>query len=973
MNESPSGLDLLEPDTFLLERRRVLKLMAASAALAAGACSGPPEETIVPYVRAPEEELPGKPLFYASSVSLSGYAMGVLVETNGGRPTKVEGNLLHPASLGATDVFAQAAVLQLWDPARSQTLLHQGRVATWPEFLQVMEGRLRASDRGSGAGLCLLTGNVCSPTLQWQLEQFRERYPQARWYQYDPLHRDCELKGSELAFGRALDTRYRFDHARALLTLDADFLSCAPTSVRYARDLIALRNPDRGVMSRIYAVESFPGLIGAKADHRLALAPGEIQQFVLHLAKALGVGPSVQGSSPAPAFEAAVIADFQAHPGESLIVPGRSVPPQLHALVHILNHRLGGLGKTFEHSEPVAFAPAPHLESIRALAEAMAERRVQMLVILEGNPAYDAPADLDFAARLRSVPHSVHLSPYVDETSAHCTWHVPAAHAFEQWSDARAFDGTANIVQPVIAPLYGGHSVHELMSVLLRSPNTTAYEAVHAYWQRVFNGTYGEDSWHKALRDGLIAGTTAPAVSVSPRSLSPAIALPSYGTLVANFVPDQSMLDGRFANNAWLHELPRSMSKLTWDNAAYLSPRTAGKLAVKTGDEIEVRRGSALVRAGVWVLPGHADECITLPLGYGRTRAGPVSNGLGFDAYRLRTLDAPWHADVQVRRTGGDWLLVTTQHHAQMEGRKIIRRASAEEFARNPGFATAEESERVPDHTLYPDYPHDSYQWGMVIDLNACIGCNACTIACQAENNIPVVGKEEVHRGREMHWIRIDRYYREAGERLDTEFQPIPCMHCERAPCEVVCPVEASVHDAQGLNVQVYNRCVGTRFCSNNCPYKVRRFNFLQYSNLSEESLKALQNPDVTVRQRGVMEKCTYCVQRIQRGRIEAEQLGRRIQDGEVVTACQAVCPTQAITFGDINDPASQVHQLKASPRNYALLAQLNTRPRTTYLAEVTNSKTGVDTPALPRPGSPPSPDAQGSALTGSHDDRGEM
>jgi molybdopterin-containing oxidoreductase family iron-sulfur binding subunit len=954
MTEPSAQSGLEELSAFSAERRRVLKLMAASAALATGACSGPPDETIVPYARAPEEQVPGNPLFYSTSVSSSGYAMGVLVETNGGRPTKVEGNPLHPASLGATDVFAQAAVLQLWDPARSQTLLHRGQVATWPQFLQALESRLSSFERNEGDGLYLLTGTVCSPTLQWQLEQLGERYPRARWHQYDPLHRDNELRGSELAFGRAVETRYHMDRARVLLTLDADFLTCRPYSVRYGRDWVRLRNPERSGMSRIYSLESSPGLIGAKADHRLALTPSEIQQFLLHLAHALGMPSGSSANVPWHSFEATLLEDFKAHPGSCLIVPGRGMAPEIHAWAHALNHRLGGLGKTFEHTESIAYSPTLQLDSIRALTEAIAQKRVQMLLIMGGNPAYDAPADLDFAAHLKSVPESAHLSAYVDETSVQCTWHVPRVHEFEQWSDARAFEGTTNIVQPIIRPLYGGRSVHEVMNVLLGSPEKSAYQTVREYWMRRFDSSGAEERWRQALRDGLIADTAAPAVSVIPHVPPPPLAPMSQAPgLVACFVPDQSVLDGQFANNAWLQEIPRSMSKLTWDNAAYLSPTTAARLGVKTADEIEIRRGDAAVCAGVWILPNHADESVTLPLGYGRTHAGPVGNGVGFDAYRLRTHDTPWHAEVTAKRTGNTRFLVTTQHHSRMEGRQIVRTATAEEFSRNPHFATQEESERIPDHTLYPDYPYNSYQWGMVIDLNACIGCNACTIACQAENNIPVVGKEQVQRGREMHWIRIDRYYREAGERIETDFQPVPCMHCERAPCEVVCPVEASIHDSQGLNLQVYNRCVGTRFCSNNCPYKVRRFNFLQYSNLTEESLKALQNPDVTVRQRGVMEKCTYCVQRIQRGRIEAERSGRRLQDGDVLSACQAVCPTQAITFGNINDPQSQVHRLKASPRNYALLSELNTRPRTTYLAQVTNAKaaSGVPNTATPTPG----------------------
>ena len=924
-------------DAFAQERRRVLKLMAAAAAMAGGACSGPPPEKIVPYVDTPEQSLPGKPLFYATATRLSGYGTGVLVEANEGRPTKVEGNPLHPASLGATDVFSQAAVLQLWDPARSQTPLRDGRVATWDEFLLDTENGLRELDASRGDGLFVLTGAVCSPTLQSQLEALHSRYPGMRWHQYDPLHRDNELRGSELAFGRAVDTRYSFDRARVVLSLDADVVSAAPHSVRYAHDLASLRRPHADRMSRLYALESFPGLIGARADHRVALPPADIERFAFRLGRDLGVAPAVVGDSPAPSFEKALVDDLLAAGAAALVLPGPAMPPRVHALVHAINHRLGGQGQTFEHTPPVAFEPVANVESIRTLADAMRAGRVRMLVILEGNPVYDAPADLEFAARLRTVARSVHLSAYADETSAYCRWHLPRVHEFEQWSDVRAFDGTASIVQPIIAPLYGGHSAHELLNVLLRS-GAAAHDTVRGVWQRTFGNTDQDERWRTALRDGVIANTRAAAVTLAPELAESIFSNPPPPVdLAINFVADQSVRDGEFANNAWLQELPRSMSKLTWDNAAYVSPSTAARLKIASGDEVELRRAGRTVRAGVWVLPNHADDCVTVPLGYGRTRAGPVGDGIGFDAYRLRTLDAPWHGSVELIRTGAQRLLVTTQHHSRMEGRDLVRTATLAQFARNPQFATDEEIEKVPEHTLYPDRPYDGYKWGMAIDLNACIGCNACTIACQAENNIPVVGKEQVLRGREMHWIRVDRYFHDHDSGVD--FQPVPCMHCEHAPCEEVCPVGATVHDSQGLNVQVYNRCVGTRFCSNNCPYKVRRFNFLQYVDRTQESLKALRNPDVTVRERGVMEKCSYCIQRIQRGRIEAERLGRKLRDGEVVTACQAACPAQAISFGDLNDPGSAVRAAKASPRNYALLAELNTRPRTTYLARVINPR----------------------------------
>jgi molybdopterin-containing oxidoreductase family iron-sulfur binding subunit len=910
-----------ELDAFAQERRRVLKLMAAAAAMASGACSGPPAEKIVPFVATPEQSLPGKPLFYATATRLSGYGTGVLVEANEGRPTKVEGNPLHPASLGSTDVYSQAAILQLWDPARSQTVLRNGQVATWQEFLLSVDSMRSKFDASRGDGLFLLTGPVCSPTLQWQIEALRTRYPRMQWHQYEPLHRDNELQGSELAFGRIVDTRYRFDQARVVLSLDADVLTAAPYSVRYARDLAALRNPDRGPMSRIYALESFPGLLGARADHRLALAPADIERFALHLGQQLEIGASASGQSPAPPLEQALLADItQAH-GSMLVVAGPAMPPRVHALAHALNHRFGGQGKTFEHTLPVAFEPVANVQSITALNEAMTQGRVQLLLILEGNPAYDAPADLDFATRLRAVPESIHLSAYADETSVHCRWHVPRVHEFEQWSDVRAFDGTASVVQPIIAPLYGGRSPHEILNALLNSP-ASPHETVRGVWRRAFGNSDDDAQWRTALRDGVIANTRASAVSLAPRmSQDFRGPLPSRPALTVSFVADQSVRDGEFANNGWLQELPRSMTKLTWDNAAHVSASTAARLNLATGDEIELRRAGRAVRAGVWVLPNHADDCITLPLGYGRTRAGPVGDGVGFDAYRLRTAAAPWQGSVDLVRTGGQRLLAATQQHALMENRKLTERG-----------------ERIPEHTLYPPHAYDGYKWGMAIDLNACIGCNACTIACQAENNIPVVGKQQVLRGRELHWIRVDRYFREEIE-AGVDFQPVPCMHCEHAPCEEVCPVGATVHDSQGLNLQIYNRCVGTRFCSNNCPYKVRRFNFLQYSDRTTEAFKALRNPEVTVRERGVMEKCSYCIQRIQRGRITAEELGRRLRDGEVVTACQAACPTQAISFGDLNDPDSTVSKAKASPRNYALLAELNTRPRTTYLERVANSK----------------------------------
>jgi molybdopterin-containing oxidoreductase family iron-sulfur binding subunit len=965
---------------FQRERRHLLTIMAASAALAGSACSGPPDRRIVPYAIAPEQLLPGVPVFYATALCERGYAIGALVETNDGRPTKVEGNPRHPASLGSTSPQMQAAVLQLWDPARSSIVLGRGQLQDWSALQTLFESQRTSLERDGGAGLYVLMRPSSSPTLAAQLDALREHYPRVSLHVYDPLARHQRLQGAQLAFGRPLEPLFHFDRARVVVTLDADFLQGQPESVRYARDLITLRNPEARFMSRLYALESTPGLIGALADHRLALPPADIERFAYRLAAAFAAGPAVAGPPAATRWESALLADLESHAGSCLVVAGEGMPPAVHAAAYALNERVGTQGMTHTYVEPLTYLAAAagnsgHSQSLQSLVEAARGGAVKLLLILGGNPVYDAPVDLEFAAVLARIPESVHLSAYVDETSTACTWHVPATHPFEQWSDLRAYDGTASILQPLIAPLYGGRSAHELLRLLLPGYAADTHEQVRATWRARLGGSDFEAQWRELLRAGVIASTAAPPVhavahlpALPPMPLSmptPAAAQPhrarpaqAQQPLQLIFAPDQSIGDGQWANNAWLQELPRSISKLTWGNAAYLSPRTAQRLGVQTNDELLLEQAAdgtqpaRQLRVGVWVLPDQPDECITLPLGYGRTHAGPVGNGVGFDAYRLRTAAAPWYGSAYARRSGTRWAPALTERALDFNGRDdILRLATLPDFRRQPRFATASAEQRVPAQTLYPPHPYDGYSWGMTIDLNACIGCNACTIACQAENNIPTVGAAQVRLGRVMHWIRIDRYYDGRAAALDqldpgtsaprAAFQPVPCMQCEHAPCEEVCPVEATVHDSQGLNVQVYNRCIGTRFCSNNCPYKVRRFNFLQYANLEVEALKALQNPDVTVRRRGVMEKCTYCLQRIERARISAELEHRAVRDGEVVTACQAACPTQAIRFGNLNDPQAQVVRTKSSPRNYALLAELNTRPHTTYLAKVRNPAPG--------------------------------
>ncbi len=922
-------------------RRELMKLMAASLALAGTpGCSRPPLEQIAPYREGPVQSIYGKPVFYATAIARDGYGAGVLVETNMGRPTKIEGNPLHPASLGATDIFSQAAVLELWDPDRSQVVLHGRNVETWDRFTEGLRARL--ADAQGGAGLRILTETVSSPTLHSQLRKLAVKYPRARWHQYQPLNRDNVHAGSALAFGEPLEPRYAFARARVAVAFDADFLGSLPGCVRYARDFAEAR---RATTIRLYAAEGTPSLTGAMADDKRVIRSAEILRLAHALAHALGVAAAqaVSGSTEADAWLDAVASDLAQHRGASVVIAGDRQPAAVHALVHAINQHLGNAGTTVEYATPVAFEPASETESMRELVAAMAAGQVQMLIILGGNPVYNAPADLDFGTALQRVTWKAHLSLYHDETSVRCDWHLPAAHVLEAWSDIRAFDSTVTIQQPCIAPLYGGHSAHELLAEIVGPGSTSSYDIVREHWKER-RGSSGFDLfWNDTLRRGTVEEPPAMRRAPAPqRALSIGVGpLPDENTLELVFAADPTLGDGRHANNAWLQELPKPLSTLTWDNAAMISPALAQRLKLKTEDVIELGIEQRRISAPVWISPGHADHSVTVYLGHGRTRAGSVGTGVGFDAYALRSSAAPWIASgATLTPTGTRYPLAATQTHDRMEGRDIVRMLTRDQAIACAKAPCPPPPVAPPAATLYPAYAYDGYKWGMSIDLGSCIGCAACTIACQAENNISVVGKSEVRRGREMHWIRVDRYYTGSAERPRTLFQPVPCMQCEHAPCEVVCPVEASVHDAEGLNVQVYNRCVGTRYCSNNCPYKVRRFNFLSYVR-DMPSLNAQRNPEVTVRMRGVMEKCTYCTQRITRARIDADKSGRRIADGEVVTACQAVCPTQAIVFGDLNDSTSAVNRRKASPLDYALLAELNTRPRTTYLPKVIDPAPG--------------------------------
>ncbi|HZZ93783.1 MAG TPA: 4Fe-4S dicluster domain-containing protein [Usitatibacter sp.] len=916
---------------FALTRRDFLKLSAAAAALATAGCRGPVEE-IVPYV-SPRTAAPGVPQFFATAMTLGGAGTGVLVESNMGRPTKIEGNPAHPASLGSAGMYEQAAILELWDPDRSKGITLRGQPATRIALETALFERMEKLGPAHGAGLRILMRYSSSPTLAAQVQALLRRFPAARVHTWEPLHRDHSLAGARLAFGRAAEPVYRFGNADVVVAFDRDFVGEGPGHLRHARDFMdRRRRRESAPPNRLYAFECTPTLAGAIADHREPLAPGALSHALVQLAAAL------QGGSADHPLVAAAAADLLSHRGGCVIVAGESMPPEAHALVHRLNGQLGGVGQAVEYIEPVQ-GDIDCTRSLQALASDMEAGTVDTLLILGGNPVYDAAGDVPFRELLARVPLSVHHALRPCETSAACTWHVPQTHFLEHWSDTRAFDGTASIVQPVVAPLYDGISPHEMVAMLLAPIGGTPRDWVRAQWLGASIDAAGEERWRAMLREGVVPDSAARTLQLRARDIdfAPPDTAKAWSLV---FRPDQSLHDGEFANNAWLQEIPRTHSKLVWDNAAYLSPASARSLGVESGDRIEIESGHARLVAPVWILPGQPDDTITLALGNGRTRAGRVGNGVGFDAYPLRTAASPWsRTGANVRKVTGEHVFATTQNHAEMDGRDPVRRLNVPEAE---GLREKPLEDEPPPETLYPEWKYDSYRWAMVVDLTSCIGCNACTIACQAENNIPTVGKEEVRRGREMHWIRVDRYYEGSHGKPRTHFQPVPCMQCENAPCEVVCPVGATVHDSEGINVQIYNRCVGTRFCSNNCPYKVRRFNFLHYTRRDGEPPLDARNPQVTLRMRGIMEKCNYCLQRITRARIETEREGRRIRDGEVVTACQAACPTLAITFGDLSDSRSAVSQAKRSPLDYTLLRELNTRPRTSYHAKVLNPNPDV-------------------------------
>ena len=886
-------------------RRSVLSLMAASMALA-GCDPGTPDGHLIPAVIAPPEVVAGLPNVYATASIGGGTAIGITVEHQMGRPLKVEGNPNHPSSLGATDPLAQASILDFYDPDRSGSVLFRGNPASVQALKAALAGARHDLAANAGARCWILTGAVASPTLGRALDAVLARYPAAQWAQWEPTGRDAEAQALAAAFGRPVAALPRLGEVDVLLALDSDLLSAAPGHVAYARAFASRRNPVRGPMSRVYAAEPTPGLVGAAADRRIVAPPHEIATAIEAMA----------GGAPGPHWLPPVWADLQAHHGRALLHAGPDLPADLHAKIIQINHVLAA---------PMTVVPSPlHRPTggpaMADLLAAMQAGEVDTLIVLDSNPAFTCPG---FAEAMHRVKRSIVLSPYADETAIAATWHIPQAHPFETWGDARGHDGTAVIMQPQALPLFGGRNPIQLLGLLTGADWLDPRAAVRATWADTLRD---DEAWADALATGVVPGTAGVALPDAPGA-PPAVSTAPPAGLTVLFRPDPHLGDGRHANNAWLQELPRPLTKLVWDNPLLIAPALAAAHKLVNGAEVTLRIGAATVQAPIWIVPGQAADVITAPLGGGRRVAGAVATDVGVDYYPMRAATGP----VSLTPTGRQLTLASTDHHDVLEvgPGDVVRHASLAEFTRNPHFAK-------PDDTaprLYDRKPGAPVAWGMSIDLNACIGCNACVVACQAENNIPVVGKQNVMDEREMHWLRIDRYYQGSPDAPDSFFQPMLCMHCESAPCEVVCPVEATVHDSEGLNTMVYNRCVGTRYCSNNCPYKVRRFNFGPYAR-DEHRPPEARNPDVTVRARGVMEKCSFCVQRIAGARIAHDRDGTPEQ---VTTACQAACPTQAFTFGNLSDPDSLVVERKRSPLDYALLEDRQTNPRVTYEARVRN------------------------------------
>jgi MoCo/4Fe-4S cofactor protein with predicted Tat translocation signal len=1020
---APGESEWIDP----VSRRNFLKIMGASVALAGAAgCIKYPEEAIVPYVQPPTDaELPGRPMFYATAMPFDGHAWPMIATAHEGRPTKVDGNPDHPASLGSSTAIGQASILQMYDPERSQTVTYAAQVTDWSTFqVEILKEMAKFKTTG-GTGLYFLSTPSSSPTLAKQIADFSKAYPNAKWHVWEPCANHGARQASIAAFGKAVNTIYRFDQASRILSLDSNFCVDEQGSLIYARQFIngrRLRRPKvdgkdqpvsreiidadwqnptyvengNATMNRLYMVETNYTATGAMADHRLALKPSQIEDFARALAAALGVAGVTAPAGVDREFLQPVIDDLRQAGASALVIPGRNQPPAVHVLAHAINQQLGAVGKTVVYTDPVDGNAVDHVESIRQLAADMAAGQVDALFILDGNPVYDAPADLNFTDLLNSkVRLKVRYGLYYDETSFYCHWQLPASHYLECWSDARAYDGTVATIQPLILPLYQSKSRHEIMALLAGDFTSTAQEIIRTYWQSQHSGSDFADYWQTTLCKGVVPDSTFKSVDVKLNADAMNGAKPQAvksGALEVSLPADSAIWDGTWSTNGWLQELPRAITKLVWDNAALISTATAKRLGVDSEGLLQLNymdgeNKEQSMTVGVWVVPGHADDCITLNLGYGRKNVNAIGGvepmeNLGFNAYPLRKTSNLNFTTVTAVAAKGRYPLSSTQLHQNPEGRDLVRFYSGTEFAEMkaeypeqegyvPGIENNQKNVRL---SLYPefDYAH-GHRWGMVVDDNACVGCNACVMACQSENNIPVVGKDQVARYREMHWLRIDSWHFGDESNPITVFEPVMCQMCEHAPCELVCPVNATTHSAEGINEMTYNRCVGTRYCSNNCPYKVRRFNFLRFNDYYTPSLKMMRNPLVTVRERGVMEKCTYCIQRLDITRIDVKRAqvaldtttdpDEKKRQGDTITelmmglqtACQQSCPTEAIFFGDMNyqrpdQKPVRINELKNQQQSFGLLTEYNTQPRTSYMNRFRNPNPALEATPLQYP-----------------------
>jgi Fe-S-cluster-containing dehydrogenase component len=945
--DRPSGAEPFEAS-----RRDLIKMLGASAAMASLAgCLKQPDEKILPYTKQPPEVTPGIPNHYATSFTIDGHATGLLATSNEGRPTKIDGSPEHPSSRGGAGTLEQALLLSLYDPQRAKVFRYKEKPRALRDFLTATVATARVLKEKQGAGLRFLLEPSSSPLILSLRERIQATYPLARFHTWSAIPLQQIHDGSRMAFGAPYETRLDLSKASVVCSLDAELLASLPGTLPLMRQWASKRAPENSSsqMGRLYAVEANLTVTGMNADHRLRVKPTQVARFGLALLGRLGKQVSALSRyaaladrfalSPQQAKFADALAKDLVKAGKgALVAVGPRQPAVLHAAAHAINLALGS--DCVSLTKPTLHEMDAGPRALRTLTEEMRVGAVDTLVITAWNPAYGAPMDLNFGKALSQVPNSIYLSLFEDETSERAGWQVPALHPLESWGDSRAHDGTVSFTQPLIAPLYAGIDEATVLAAFLGEGDRTTYARLREQYQKKYPFDF-ELTWEKWLADGFIEGTAAPAENPSiqhAQVFAAAMQLPEKPEegLELNVIPDYRIYDGRFANNAWLQELPDPITKTTWENHARISPTMADELDVKNGDLIDIGLKGPSMRAPVVIEPGHADDCITVAMGYGRSGAGEtLAKGIGFDTAALRHSDSPWIATgLTVVSTGERAEIAQTQEQHSMEGRTIAVSTSLDRLdATNEKLA----DERGVPLTFHQPVEYPGHKWGMTIDLSRCTGCSSCMVACISENNIPVVGKDGVSRSREMHWIKVDRYFTGSDSDPGVVFQPLMCVHCESAPCEYVCPVNATVHSDEGLNEMVYNRCVGTRYCSNNCPYKVRRFNFFNYTGSFTDTEKMVFNPDVTVRARGVMEKCTYCVQRIERARISSRVKGVGIREGDIKTACQQACPSEAIVFGDLNDEKSRVSELARQERRYDLLHSLGTRPRTGYLARVTN------------------------------------